>query len=152
MLQRIRRFREALRRFTFSQNAKFANLHGMIGLMLNGLYLLTLFAATPWMAYRAVRTGRYREGWGSKLFGFVPMLRKKNAIWFHAVSVGEVQVLRPMLADMRRRYPIAPSAFPAQRKRVLNSLASSSLTTSISTSRWISHGQCEGPFSVFSRN
>lgn len=77
----------------------------MIGLMLNGLYLITLFAATPWMAYRAVRTGRYREGWGSKLFGLVPFLRKKNTIWFHAVSVGEVQVLRPMLADMRRRYP-----------------------------------------------
>jgi 3-deoxy-D-manno-octulosonic-acid transferase len=72
--------------------------------LLDYIYLFVLSLLSPWLLYRALRTGRYRRGLGDKLFG----LRKspsKGAVWFHGVSVGEIHLLRQVIAAFRRCYP-----------------------------------------------
>ena len=74
--------------------------------LLNLIYALLLIAASPWMAWQAARTGKYREGWGQKLLGFVPR-RTSHArcVWIHAVSLGEVSLIGPLVGELRRRHP-----------------------------------------------
>lgn len=77
----------------------------MIGLT-NCIYLLAIFLASPWLAWRWLRTNRYREGWLEKLFGHVPRSEANSRlIWLHGVSVGEVQLLQPLAERIRRQYP-----------------------------------------------
>lgn len=81
-------------------------------LLLDALYLLALGALSPWLVWRAARTGRYRRDLAAKLFGIVnaptggltPPARR-NVVWFHGVSVGEVHLLVPLVAAFRRRHP-----------------------------------------------
>jgi 3-deoxy-D-manno-octulosonic-acid transferase len=73
---------------------------------LNAVYSLLLLAASPWMIYQSLRYGKYREGWHEKLLGCVPeRLGSKDAVWFHAVSVGELQLLRPLIREFQQRWP-----------------------------------------------
>ena len=57
--------------------------------------------------WRAVVTGRYRRELGAKLLGLVsvPNRHKKPVAWFHAVSVGEVNLLGTLVPAFRKRYP-----------------------------------------------
>ncbi len=74
--------------------------------LLNLLYLLAAVAALPWLIYRAVVQGKYRHGWGAKLWGAVPVRQgDRPAVWFHAVSVGEVNILGPVLKALVMRQP-----------------------------------------------
>ncbi len=76
------------------------------GWILNALYATLLIAASPWIAYRRLRQGKDREGWNQKLFGDVPARPGgRPCLWFHAVSVGEVLLLRPVLEQLRRERP-----------------------------------------------
>jgi 3-deoxy-D-manno-octulosonic-acid transferase len=72
----------------------------------NLAYLALIVLASPLLARRAVAHGKYRQGWLQKLFGLVPR-REGDApcLWFHAVSVGEVNLLGPLLAELARRQP-----------------------------------------------
>lgn len=74
--------------------------------ILNLVYLLFLAAAAPLLLYRAVAHGKYRQGWSQKLFGLAPRRQTPGkCLWFHAVSVGEVNLLAPLLAEIDRRHP-----------------------------------------------
>lgn len=74
--------------------------------VLNVLYLLLLLLASPWLVYGACLQGKYRQGWAQKLFGRVPRrTRTGPCVWFHAVSVGEVNVLEPLLKRIATRNP-----------------------------------------------
>lgn len=77
--------------------------------MLDLIYLLALVFASPFLFYRAVRQKKYRDGWGQKFLGRVPVLPSTNEgkkrIWFHAVSVGEVNLLKPIVAQIDAEYP-----------------------------------------------
>jgi 3-deoxy-D-manno-octulosonic-acid transferase len=74
--------------------------------LLNLIYLVLLVAAAPVLVYRGLRTGRYREGWSAKLLGRAPLrIGDRPCVWFHAVSVGEVLLLRPILSALVRRRP-----------------------------------------------
>ncbi len=86
--------------------------------LLNLLYALLLFAVGPWILYRRMAQGRYKQGWSEKLFGSVPYLAINKAqrptqlqdaktIWFHAVSVGELQVIRPLVERATSELPSA---------------------------------------------
>ena len=76
------------------------------GWILNLLYGVLLVAAAPWIAYRRLRFGKDRAGWGQKLFGDIPARPgAKPCVWFHAVSVGEVLLLKPVLEQLRRERP-----------------------------------------------
>jgi len=74
--------------------------------LLNVLYLALLVAAFPWLAWQAIRKGKYREGFAAKFLGRVPSRSSdRRCVWFHAVSVGEVNLLAPLLAALAQRRP-----------------------------------------------
>ena len=75
--------------------------------LLDVLYLLVLLLLSPWLMYKAFTTGKYRRGLAAKFFGPRPALRDpaQTRVWFHGVSVGEIHLLRPVLAAFRKRYP-----------------------------------------------
>jgi 3-deoxy-D-manno-octulosonic-acid transferase len=74
--------------------------------LLNGLYLVLVVLASPWLVYKSLTTGKYRRGLWRKLVGHA-MLRDSEApcAWFHGVSVGEVHLLGPVVSQFRRRHP-----------------------------------------------
>src|SRR5262245_27487384 len=74
--------------------------------LLDLLYFLLLIAVSPWLMIRSWKTGRYREGWAEKVLGRAPLRIGQNpCVWFHAVSVGEVLLLRSLVSELRRRRP-----------------------------------------------
>jgi 3-deoxy-D-manno-octulosonic-acid transferase len=75
-------------------------------LALNVIYAAALVIIAPLLVYRWFRTGKYREGWSEKLWGEAPWrIGDHPCLWFHAVSVGEVLLLRPLVHEMARRRP-----------------------------------------------
>ena len=76
----------------------------MIGWLLNLVYLGLLVLVSPVLAYRAVRQGKYRHGLAEKLFGRgVHRVATGRCVWLHAVSVGEVLLLKPVIEELRRQ-------------------------------------------------
>jgi 3-deoxy-D-manno-octulosonic-acid transferase len=77
--------------------------------LLDAVYLSALVLLSPWLIYKALTTGKYRRGLCAKFFGLVDnsKLKTQNSklIWFHGVSVGEVHLLRQVIASFRRRHP-----------------------------------------------
>jgi 3-deoxy-D-manno-octulosonic-acid transferase len=74
--------------------------------LFNLLYLTLIFFGLPWLAVRSYRTRRYREGWSEKLLGRVPFRSgDRPCIWLHAVSVGEVNALKPLVLAIQREHP-----------------------------------------------
>ena len=74
-------------------------------LVLDVLYLLALVVLSPWLAWRAAPTGRYRRDLAAKLRGRVPTPVGRPVVWFHGVSVGEVHLLVTLVAAFRKRHP-----------------------------------------------
>lgn len=78
----------------------------MFGWLLNIAYAGLLLALSPWLVYCAWTKGKYRDGWGAKLFGRVPSIDRsprERVVWFHAVSVGEVKQLDVLFREIARR-------------------------------------------------
>lgn len=78
--------------------------------LLNALYIAVIAFFSPIIIYRMIFQGKYRSGFDEKFLGRAPELQalkgtSKKRIWFHAVSVGEVNVLRPLIAIIRERKP-----------------------------------------------
>ncbi len=78
-----------------------------MGLLLNVLYVLFLILASPVIIWRMIRQGKYREGFAEKFRGLSPITPEGTGpvVWFHAVSVGEVNLLKPILPLLRREHP-----------------------------------------------
>ena len=77
-----------------------------MGMLLNIIYLLTLVLALPWLLWQRVRHGKYREGWAARFLGKIPRRKSRSrCLWLHAVSVGEVNLLAPILARFERLHP-----------------------------------------------
>lgn len=69
--------------------------------------LLALVALSPYFVYQALRHNKYIGSLGQRL-GYLPVsfnLDGDESIWVHAVSVGEVLAARPLLTELRARYP-----------------------------------------------
>jgi 3-deoxy-D-manno-octulosonic-acid transferase len=74
--------------------------------LLNLLYLSAIIVAMPWLLYAAIRKKKYREGYAAKFLGWVPRRTSaKTCIWLHAVSVGEVNLLAPLIREIACRQP-----------------------------------------------
>ena len=74
--------------------------------LLNLIYLVLIVAALPWLLVEAVRKGKYREGYAAKFLGRVPRrTSERTCLWLHAVSVGEVNLLAPLLRMIAQRQP-----------------------------------------------
>src|SRR5262245_2350445 len=71
-------------------------------------YLTALLTASPYLLYRSLPTRRYRRAPLARLLGLTriepPALGRPRA-WFHGVSVGEVHLLRQVIAGFRARHP-----------------------------------------------
>jgi 3-deoxy-D-manno-octulosonic-acid transferase len=74
-------------------------------ILLDLVYFTGLLLLSPWLVYRAWRTGRYRRGFRSRFLGRHGLTDLHGCVWFHGVSVGEVHFLRQVLAEFRRRFP-----------------------------------------------
>lgn len=74
--------------------------------ILNLAYFVLIVLASPVLLRAAISKGKYRQGWAAKLLGIVPR-RQGDApcLWFHAVSVGEVNLLEPLLDLLAQRLP-----------------------------------------------
>jgi 3-deoxy-D-manno-octulosonic-acid transferase len=77
--------------------------------LLNVVYVSLLVAFLPWLFVKALTTGKYRRGGAAKLLGRVahPLLADdgRPVAWFHGVSVGEIHLLRSLVARFRERFP-----------------------------------------------
>ena len=75
--------------------------------LLNLLYGIGLTILSPWLAIRSCMTGRYRRGMSQKLIGLgtLPSPDKRPVVWFHGVSVGEINLLSTVVNAFRRRHP-----------------------------------------------
>jgi 3-deoxy-D-manno-octulosonic-acid transferase len=76
--------------------------------LLNAFYLLGLLLISPWLLYKALTTGKYRSGIVRKVIGRVSEVAAASPyhrIWFHGVSVGEIHLLRQVVACYRQRHP-----------------------------------------------
>lgn len=83
----------------------------VLSVLLNLAYCVLLAVVSPVLVYRSLVHGKYRDGWGEKLFGCLPELGDvapgQERYWFHAVSVGEVLLLQSILPELRSRSPEA---------------------------------------------
>lgn len=71
------------------------------------LLVAALAAGSPWFLYQALRHRKYVGGFRQRL-GYLPLsfnLDREASIWVHAVSVGEVLAVRPLVASLKERYP-----------------------------------------------
>jgi 3-deoxy-D-manno-octulosonic-acid transferase len=74
--------------------------------VLDALYFAALIVLSPWLIYKALTTGKYRRGMWRKLTGTAcERAGDGPCVWFHGVSVGEIHLLRPVVAAFRRRHP-----------------------------------------------
>lgn len=83
----------------------------------NFVYCVLLTVFSPLLFYRALKQKKYRHGFRQKYLGRIPRRRKVlhkagvrdapdvKLVWFHAVSVGEVNLLRPLLKRIREVRP-----------------------------------------------
>ena len=73
--------------------------------LLDLCYILALAAISPKIVYRIVRHKRYHTGWNER-FGKLNRLRPQDkCIWIHAVSVGEINSARTLVAGLKEKIP-----------------------------------------------
>ena len=90
----------------------------MVTTALNALYLSVLICVSPLVIYRMIRHGRYRSGWREKILGLGTLGKSDASLatptptpdgfptaWLHAVSVGEVQLLRTLIGALQDSHP-----------------------------------------------
>ncbi|ADG68192.1 Three-deoxy-D-manno-octulosonic-acid transferase domain protein [Planctopirus limnophila DSM 3776] len=87
----------------------------LVSRSLNLGYLALLLVASPWILWNRLVHGKYREGFREKVLGDLRLSQRVDAspdngrpLWLHAVSVGEVLLLKPLIADWIRFYPQVP--------------------------------------------
>ncbi len=74
--------------------------------LLNIIYLALLALFTPWFVYSSIRHGKYREGFSQKFLGRVPVRSgRRPCIWFHGVSVGEINLLNRLIQRIENQWP-----------------------------------------------
>jgi len=61
--------------------------------------------ASPFLLYKAVTSPKYRTGYRERLGGVAPRGGDAPCVWVHAVSVGEMNLARPLLEALARQKP-----------------------------------------------
>src|SRR5262245_43881029 len=74
--------------------------------LLDLFYFLVLLLLFPWLIYQIFTKPKFRRGLLDKLLGRAPVLPPSSRrAWFHGVSVGEIHLLRQVIAAFRQRHP-----------------------------------------------
>ena len=77
-----------------------------MSILFNLIYLTVMALFSPWLLWRMVVQKKNRRGWSAKMFGRVPKRKSDGeCLWFHAVSVGEVNLLKPVIARIKQQHP-----------------------------------------------
>ena len=96
-------------------------------MLLNAVYLVAFVLLLPWVAWRKFSGGRPVAAPWMRFTGGIPALPRREPgvarIWLHGVSVGEVQLLSVLAAEIRRQADAAG--------RQVECVASSSTTTGL---------------------
>lgn len=75
--------------------------------ILDALYALGLTTVSPWLAWRSFKRGR--DGYRRLLAGHGCPARQPSdqapLVWFHGVSLGEINLLVPLIKAFRLKYP-----------------------------------------------
>ena len=73
------------------------------------LYLCLLLTLSPviggFYLYRRIMHGRYKMGWSQKFGGSPVCSPEQQRIWIHAVSLGEVNAMSSLVAEIMRQRP-----------------------------------------------
>jgi len=73
-------------------------------IVIDFLYLLAAIAISPIALYRLIRHNRYRKGWAQRFGRITRKTPKKQCIWLHAVSVGEVNAATTVVKELRQKF------------------------------------------------
>ena len=96
-------------------------------MLLNVVYFFAFLALLPWVAWRKLCGGRPVAAPWTRFTGGIPPLPRCEAgvsrIWFHGVSVGEVQLLSVLAAEIKRQ--------AESERRAVDCVVSSSTTTGL---------------------
>ena len=65
--------------------------------LLDPLYLTAALLGSPFLAYKAATNKKYRTGLAERLGRVAPREGDAPCVWIHAVSVGETQVIKPLV-------------------------------------------------------
>ena len=68
--------------------------------VLDALYAFVLFVISPWLLW-----SRKQRNLLARFRGDAPPVVPEGAVWFHGVSLGEINMLRGLVAAFRRRHP-----------------------------------------------
>jgi 3-deoxy-D-manno-octulosonic-acid transferase len=69
------------------------------------IYLFALIAYSPKIIYRAIAQNRYKTGWDQRLGKVGRNSPDKKCVWIHAVSVGEVNATKTLVAELKKQLP-----------------------------------------------
>lgn len=78
----------------------------LIAMLLDAVYLLATILALPWVAWRKLSGGRPVAAFARRFTGGISVAAKPpgtNRIWLHGVSMGEVQLLASLAAQLHRQ-------------------------------------------------
>ncbi|MEA3543954.1 MAG: 3-deoxy-D-manno-octulosonic acid transferase [Thermodesulfobacteriota bacterium] len=81
----------------------------MVYLLYNLLLVISALFLVPYYLLRGLRYGKCRRGIRERLGYYsveqLNQLRENKTIWIHAVSVGETRAAKPLIRQIRLRYP-----------------------------------------------
>ncbi len=76
-----------------------------MGFIFDLAYLFAGLAFSPVLFYRMAAHRRYRAGWDHRFGNVARKEPDKRCIWLHAVSMGEVNAAKTLVAEIEKRYP-----------------------------------------------
>src|SRR5437764_12824536 len=76
-------------------------------LLYSAALAFALLVTSPYWLWQALRHGKYRAGFSERLGNIPARLRAtaadENCIWIHAVSVGEVMAISPLVQALKEK-------------------------------------------------
>jgi len=76
-----------------------------VTLLTNVLWTLMAILASPYILFKMITAGKYREGLAQRM-GKVPARKGSGpCIWIHGVSVGEVNAARKLIEELGKAFP-----------------------------------------------
>lgn len=75
-----------------------------MGVLLDAAYLTAGIVASPWLLFKAATDRRYRHRLGERL-GFVRPSNGERLLWIHCASVGEVNLVKPLVRRLSGAHP-----------------------------------------------
>jgi len=76
-----------------------------MSILLDATYLAAAALASPFLLYKALTSEKYRTGYGERLGRVAPRQGDAPCAWLHAVSVGEMNLVRPLVEALGQQCP-----------------------------------------------